>query len=413
MKHVLAISTIYPNAESPRFGTFVARSLEGLARRRLTPEGANEAWRVSVINPIGLPPLGLAAALPRYKALIELEERGHYGGVDVHRPRFTLIPKIGARRNATAIAKAALPIARAIHAETPIDVIDAQYFFPDGPAAAMIARTLDLPLSIKARGSDINYWGGFDFARDQMLDAARQADGLLAVSEALAREMVKLGMPAEKIAVHYTGLDRDLFRPLDHTQLRGQLATSLGIVIPQNAPLFACVGAINRRKGQDIALRALAELSVDYPEARLLFVGKGEEEGAIRDLATHLGVGPRVSLTGSIDHNLLPIILSAADAMVLPTQSEGLANAWVESIACGTPIVTTDVGGARELVVSDVAGRLVERTPQAVADALRAILNDPPDPQAVARIADRFDWASHAESLAEHYAHLARARAVR
>ncbi len=408
MKHVLALSTIYPNAANARFGTFVARSMEALARRRPPPDRADTGWRVSVINPIGLPPLGLASALPRYRALSELEERGHHGGVDVYRPRFTLIPKVGARRNAAAIAKAALPVARAIHAENPIDVIDAQYFFPDGPAAAAIARALGLPLSIKARGSDINYWGEFDFAREQMLDAANHADGLLAVSEALAREMTAMGMPGDKIAVHYTGLDRDLFRPLGHTQLRGQLAASLGFAIPAKAPLFACVGAINRRKGHDIAIRALAALSDDFPDACLLLVGKGDEETAIRDLAQELGVGARVCLTGSVDHNLLPIILSAADVMVLPTQNEGLANAWVEAIACGTPIVTTDVGGARELVTSEIAGRLVERTTQAVADALRAIIANPPDPQAVAAIAEAFDWVTHAELLAAHYTRLVR-----
>lgn len=405
MKHVLSISTIYPNAENPRFGAFVARSLEALAQRKSTPEAG--AWKVSVINPIGLPPLGLSAAVPRYKALSDLQERGSEGGVDIYRPRFTLIPKVGARRNAAAIAKAALPVVRAIHEQTPIDVIDAQYFFPDGPAAAMIAEELGLPLSIKARGSDINYWGEFDFAREQMLDAAEQAAGLLSVSEALAREMVALGMSEDKITVHYTGLDRDRFRPLGHTQLRAQLGKELGVTLPANAPLLAGVGALNMRKGHDFAIRALAELSTDYPGAHLLIIGKGEGEAAFRALASDLGLADRVHLTGSVDHNLLPIILSAADVMVLPTESEGLANAWVEAIACGTPVVTSDVGGARELVTNDVAGRLVERTPQAVAAGVWAILADPPDPQAVAAMVEHFDWVTHADKLAAHYEKLA------
>lgn len=185
MKHVLALSTLYPNAVNPRFGTFVARSLEALAKRG--------DWRVSVVNPIGIPPL----ALGRYRALSQLEEIGEEGDIAVHRPRFTLIPAMGARRNASAIAKAALPVIERIHAQTPIDVIDAQFFFPDGPAAAWIAQRLSLPLSLKARGSDITYWGGLDFAREQMLEAARRATGILSVSRALAEEMVGMGMPRE------------------------------------------------------------------------------------------------------------------------------------------------------------------------------------------------------------------------
>ncbi|MEO0872112.1 MAG: glycosyltransferase, partial [Pseudomonadota bacterium] len=253
---------------------------------------------------------------------------------------------------------------------------------------------------------DLNYWGTVRFAREAMLDAARQAAGLLSVSEALAREMTALGMPRDAITVHYTGLDRDLFRPFDHTQLRSQLGEALGLSLPDRAPLFACVGALNGRKGQDIAIRALALLSGDYPDAVLLLVGRGEEEAALRALAQERGVAERVRFTGSVDHTKLPLILSAADAMVLPTQSEGLANAWVEAIACGTPVVTSDVGGARELVRSEVAGRLTPRDPEAVADALRAILRDPPDPGAVAAHAQDFDWTTHAAALAAHYERL-------
>ncbi|MEO0464759.1 MAG: glycosyltransferase [Pseudomonadota bacterium] len=399
MKHVLAISTIYPNAVQPRFGTFVARSLEALAQRVPGPTAQAGAWRVSVVNPIGLPLL----ALGRYRPLADLAPREDMNRVTVHRPHFTLIPRIGARRNAQAIAKAVLPLARTIHAQTPIDVIDAQYFFPDGPAAALVARELGLPLSIKARGSDVNYWGAKGFARAQMLSAADQATGLLSVSNALRREMVALGMPEAKIALHYTGLDRDLFRPLDHDRLRAQLSTELGVDLPDGVPLFACVGTINRHKGHDIALRALAELSRDHPEARMLHVGKGDEEAALRSLASELGLETRVHFTGSIDHTLLPIILSAADALVLPTQNEGLANAWVEAIACGTPVITSDVGGAGELVTSDVAGRLVAREPSAVAQAMRAVIADPPDPQAVAAHAEAFDWRVHADQLAAYY----------
>ena len=398
MKHVLALSTIYPNAANPRFGTFVARSLESLAKRG--------DWRVSVINPIGLPPIGLGALSPRYRDLAALPEREESGGVTIHRPRFTLIPKVGARRNVGAIARAALPVARAVEAEARVDVVDAQYFFPDGPAAAALAQDLAAPLSIKARGSDINYWGTVGFAREAMLDAAREAAGLLSVSEALKREMVRLGMPSEAIAVHYTGLDRDLFRPFGHTQLRAQLGEALGFALPDAAPLFACVGALNGNKGQDIAIEALARLNADYPDALLLLVGKGEEEASLRALAEERGVGARVHFTGSVDHTTLPLILSAADIMVLPTKNEGLANAWVEAIACGTPVVTSDVGGARELVRSDVAGRLTPRDADAVAEALRAILSGPPEAQAVAAHAQDFDWTTHASALAEHYERL-------
>ncbi|MCL9998043.1 MAG: glycosyltransferase [Erythrobacter sp.] len=387
MKHVLVLSTLYPNPAGPRFGTFVARSVEALAKRG--------DWRVTVVNPIGLPPL----VLGRYRALADLPEVAEEGGVTVHRPRFTLIPRIGSRRNAAAIARAVLPLAQRLHGEAPFDLVDAQFFFPDGPAAASIARALHLPLSIKARGSDITLWGKEGFARAQMLEAAQQAKGLLAVSHDLARQMAAMGMPAEKITVHYTGLDRDRFRPFDHPQLRRQLSEELGFAMPAGVPLLACVGALIERKGQAIAIKALQAI----PEARLVLIGKGEAEAALRAQAQRESVAERVFFAGSIDHDLMPLLLSAADVMVLPTASEGLANAWVEALACGTPVVTCDVGGARELIASDVAGRLVARGPDAVAAGINAILAEPPPRQAVAALTEGFSWDANAAALAAHY----------
>ncbi|MFY8047822.1 MAG: glycosyltransferase [Erythrobacter sp.] len=390
MKHVLSLTTLYPNAVNPRFGTFVARSMEALAKRG--------DWRVTLVNPIGLPPL----ALGRYRPLADLPATSTEGGITIHRPHFTLIPRIGARRNAAAIARAALPLVQAIHAETPIDLIDAQFFFPDGPAAAIIAKAMGLPLSIKARGSDISYWGEQGFARQQMVDAAKAATGLLAVSHDLAGQMAVMGMEAGKITVHYTGLDRDRFRPLEHTQLRSQLSRELGFALPDNAPLIACIGALIERKGQGIAITALN----DIPGARLVLVGKGDDEARLRALAVSEGVETRVFFAGSVDHDLMPLILSAADVMVLPTVAEGLANAWVEALACGTPVVTSDVGGAREIITCDTAGRLVDRNPQAVAAGINAVLNAPPSRDAVAALTEHFSWEANAAALAAHYERL-------
>lgn len=387
VKHALVLSTLYPNPVNPRFGTFVARSVEALAKRG--------DWRATVINPVGLPPL----ALGRYRALADLPQVAGEGGVTVHRPHFTLIPRIGARRNAAAIARAVLPLAQRLHAEAPFDLVDAQFFFPDGPAAAIIARELGLPLSIKARGSDITLWSKEGFARAQMVEAAQAATGLLAVSHDLARQMAAMGMPAEKITVHYTGLDRDRFRPFDHPQLRRQLSGELGFAMPANAPLLACVGALIERKGQAIAIKALQAI----PEARLVLIGKGEGEAGLRAQSKREGVAERVFLAGSIDHDLMPLLLSTADVMVLPTANEGLANAWVEALACGTPVVTCDVGGARELISSDTAGRLVARNPDAVAAGINAILADPPPREAVAALTEGFSWEANAAALAAHY----------
>lgn len=386
-KRLLSLSTLYPNGHTPRFGTFVARSLEALAARG--------NWDVTVINPVGIPPV----AFGKYKPLAAAAQNGVEFGVQVYRPTFTLIPKIGARINPAMITRAVLPLARRLHAEHPFDLVDAQFFYPDGPAAIAIAQALGLPCSIKARGSDISYWGKQPFAARQMLHAASKASGLLAVSTALARDMAAMGMDADKITLNYTGLDRDRFRPIDHSGLRGKLNQSLGLSLSENQPLFTTVGALIERKGQELVIRALATV----PGAHLLLVGNGPDEKQLRTIVRDLGLTGRVNFLGSVDHDLLPVILSASDAMVLPSSSEGLANAWVEALACGTPLVISNVGGARELVTGPEAGLIVERSAEAVAQGMRDTLKTPPNREAAVAIAERFSWTENAQSLAEYY----------
>jgi teichuronic acid biosynthesis glycosyltransferase TuaC len=385
VKRLLSIATLYPNAHRPRFGTFVARQLEALAARG--------DWDVTVINPIGVPPLALGG----YKPLAEAAVTGVEHGVTVHRPRFTLVPRIGGPINPAMIARAVLPLARRLHALDAFDLVDAQFFYPDGPAAAKVAEDLGLPLSIKARGADIHMWGGKAYARRRMLAAAEQSAGLLAVSEALASDMVERGFPGDKITVHYTGLDRELFRPLDRAESRAFLAKEFGL--PADGALLATVGALIPRKGQQFVIRALARL----PGVRLALVGTGPDQAALETLARESGMEGRVHFLGSLDHRLLPSVLSAADAMVLPASSEGLANAWVEALACGCPLVITEAGGAREIMTRPEAGRIVERDAEAIADAVRELLADPPPRAAVAECAARFSWEANAAALAEYY----------
>ncbi len=390
MKRLLSIATLYPNAHTPRFGTFVARQMEALAARG--------DWEVTVINPVGTPPFALKIGLGRYAALAAAAVSGEEHGVTVHRPRFTLIPAVGGPFNPRMIARSVLPLARQLHAAQPFDLVDAQFFYPDGPAAAAVARELGLPLAIKARGADISLWGHKPYAIRKMRAAAEQAAGLLAVSEALADDMAAIGLPQGKIAVHYTGLDHARFHPLDRATSRQRLLDQLGV--PVDGGLLASVGALIPRKGQAFVIEALANL----PGARLALVGTGPDEAMLLRLASDLGLQDRVHLLGSLDHELLPLVLNASEAMALPSASEGLANAWVEALACGTPLVITDAGGARELVRTSAAGRIVARNAGAIAAAVADLLRDPPDRAEVAQAAEPFSWQANAARLAELYA---------
>lgn len=376
---VLSIATLFPDAARPNFGLFVERSLRALA--------VQPCIDLTVIAPVGLPPFPLSLH-ERYRALRALPYAEQWNGLTVHRPRFTLIPRYGARLNPAKVARAVLSAVRG----QSFDVVDAQFFYPDGPAAMRVAGALGVPFSAKARGADISHFGHDPATSPQLLEAADKAAGLLAVSDSMRREMAAIGIDPGKIAVHYTGIDGARFHPADRAAARAALGMD-------DAPALATVGALIARKGQALVIEALPSL----PGVHYWLAGAGEEESRYRALAQRLGVSDRVHLVGPVANADLPMLYSAADILVMPSASEGLANAWVEALACGTPIVISNAGGGAELVTAPVAGRIVDRTPQAIADAVRALLAAPPSPADVAAtLGGRFDWDRNGRELAEH-----------
>nr|WP_246447875.1 glycosyltransferase [Novosphingobium flavum] len=385
---VLSLATLYPNDSAPNFGVFVERQMQAVVR-------TGEVDLV-VINPVGLPPFPLSWHA-RYRRLARLPAHEERGGVTVLRPRFSLIPAIGGPLNARLLADAVLPLARQLHAEQPFDLIDAQFFYPDGPAAVSIARDLGLPSSIKARGADIHYWGKAFGTAGQVRKAGREATGLLAVAAGLADNMAALGIPREKIALHRTGLDRQAFCPRDRAAARSRYD------LPEAATVLITIGSLIARKGQVHAIDALAQL----PGAILLLAGAGPDEGSLKAHAARLGIAAQVRFLGAVPHGDLPQLLSAADVFVLPTASEGLANAWVEALACGVPVVTTPIPGAVELITDPAYGRLAPRSGPAIAAAVREILAAPPPREAVLRGADGFSWEANAAALTAYWRRLA------
>ncbi len=387
MLRVLTLSTLFPNSAEPTLGVFVERQTLGLA--------ALDDVELEVVSPVGLPPWPLSSH-PHYAARARLPKREEYKGLAVHRPRYRVLPKIGQGRAAKSMARALLPVLRRIRQRFPFDVIDAEFFWPDGPAAMHLSKALGVPFSVKARGADIQYWGFRSVIGRQILAAGRAAGGLLAVSRALKQVMVSRGMPADKILVHYAGVDLDKFRPIDRAKAKAKLQVE--------GPLIVSAGALIPRKGYGLTIGAMAKL----PEATLLIIGDGPQRKCLERLAAKHGVDGRVRFLGNRPHEALAALLAAADALVLPSTSEGLANVWLEALACGTPIVISDVGGAREVLDRPEAGRIVHYHAAEVASAVRDILANPPDPAAVRAAAERFSWEKNARELRDHLAEIAR-----
>lgn len=387
MLRVLTLSSLFPDASRPTFGPFVERQAQSL--EALTDVD------VRVVAPLGLPPL--ARWHPRYRELATLPAVECRNALTIYRPRFVHLPGPGLRFDAAAMADRLRPLLADIRREFAFDIIDAQFFWPDGPAAIALGRHFGVPVSIKARGADIHYWGKHRASRARIVAAGTAANGLLAVSAALKADMVALGMAGDKIMVHRTGVDHRLFTVRD----RAKAKAALGIT----GPLIVSIGALIARKGQRFVIDALPSL----PGATLVLIGRGEDEAMLRAHADTRGVADRVRFTGSLPASDIADWLAAADVMALATGSEGLANAWVEALACGTPVVTCDVGGARDVVDRLAAGRLAARSGAAFAVAIAALLAVPAAREDTAAAVAAFSWEANARALRGHLQALVKA----
>jgi glycosyltransferase involved in cell wall biosynthesis len=181
--------------------------------------------------------------------------------------------------------------------------------------------------------------------------------------------------------------------------MRRLLADRHRVPLHPREHLLVTVGALIPRKGQRLVIEALPLL----PGCVLALVGDGPDRAKLTDAAFEAEVAERVHFLGVLDHHALPELLSVADAMVLPASSEGLANAWIEALACGTPLVIAETGGAREVMQDASAGRIVARNPAAIAAAVQDLLDNPPPREAVVANAARFSWEANAAALAEYY----------
>jgi glycosyltransferase involved in cell wall biosynthesis len=371
--NLLTFTTLYPNGIQPEHGIFVENRL-----RRLVELDGVEA---RVLAPVPWFPVPWRA-FGRYGRLAQVPRVEQRHGLQVDHPRFPAIPKLGMSLAPLLLyGAAARALARLFAAGHRFDLIDAQYFYPDGVAAALLGRRFGLPVSITGRGTDLNLIPRYALPRRMIRWAAARAACLITVSRALKQDLVEIGVDSDRIQVLRNGVDLARFRPVEREGARRRLGVE--------PPVVASVGHLIPRKGHDLILRALTEV----PEATLLIVGEGPEGPALRRLAEGLGLAGRVRFLGQVAHDDMAQVYGAADLLALASEREGWPNVLLEAMACGTPVAATAVGGIPEIVTSPDAGRLVsERTPGAVAAAIRELIDDPPDRARTRAHGERFAW---------------------
>lgn len=340
---IVVLSSLFPSGPRPTAGVFIRERMFRVGRELPLTVVSPQAW---------FPGQGLIRlAKPGYRlAGAAFEEQQ---GVEVYRPRALCIPGFARHRDGLAMALAALPIVKRLRHEGRCDLIDAHFAYPDGYAASLLGKWLQLPYTITMRGTEPKHLREPQLRR-RIVEALSGAAKVFTVSNSLREVGIAAGVPATQFMVVGNGVDTTVFHPMPRDEARARLG------IPQDAKVLITVGALVERKGFHRVIALLPRLRQRFPNLLYLCLGGSSPEGdwtaRLKRQVAELGLEDCVRFLGPLAPAELKLPLSASDVFTLPSSNEGWANVILEAMACGLPVVASDVGGNAEVVASDSLG---------------------------------------------------------
>ena len=384
---ILSISSVFPSKRMPFSGLFVYERMRHVSQRA----------EVTVISPVPWSPFDRLARLFRKNFRNGRKGFETRGGMAVRYVPFFCLPGIfkfmdgffyylGIKRPANTIFKKDKP-----------DIIDVHFAYPDGFGVMMAAGGLGIPFCVTLRGTEMPYSRSF-YRRWQMKLVFKKAAKIISVSRSLAGIAINLGAEPEKVKVIPNGVDTSLFAPKNKDEARKNFD------IPKNAKVILCVGGLVKRKGFHRVIKHLQKLQKIFPCLMFLIVGGESAEGdyseKLKAQVKELRLESVVRFEGQQSPEKLPWYYSAADLFVLATANEGWPNVIVESLACGTPVVATDVGGIKEIMSHDYLGYTVPfGDSQALYAKMEKALTQSWDHEKITAHAQQRSWTNVADEV--------------
>ena len=341
---LLIFSSLFPSQQRPNAGIFI--------RERMFRVG--QQIPLTVVSPVPWFPLDCIIRYWKPGFRLKPDYREEQNGVTIFYPRFFSIPVLFKSCDGFFMALGSLPTLMRLRSQ--FNLIDAHFAYPDGYAATLLGKWFKVPVTITLRGTEVPL-SKMPGRKSRMLAGLKAATRIFSVSESLKQYVGSLGAETEKICVVGNGVDVTKFYPLDKQSARVKLD------LPESAKVLISVGGLVDRKGFHRVLEVLPDLIAQYPNLIYLIVGGESPEGNIRlqleNQVTALHLEDHVRFLGAYPPEKLNIPLSASDLFVLATANEGWANVFLEAMACGLPVITTDVGGNQEVVKNNRLGRVV------------------------------------------------------
>ncbi|SET36986.1 glycosyltransferase [Thalassotalea agarivorans] len=268
------------------------------------------------------------------------------------------------------------------------DTLLACWAYPDGVAGQKLAHHFKLNYFLKIHGSDIHIHGLHPSRSAQIKQAANKASGIVSVSNELKQSLAELGVEANKISVLYNGVNHALFQPKYQR--------------PCDFEYIIFVGNLKHDKGIIEYATAFDQFAASNAQLHCVVIGDGPDAGELRRFVDTLQHRDRFHILGSLEHHQIAPWVQHAKCLCLPSYHEGVPNVLLESMAIGTPVISTLVGGIPEVVLQNETGLLIK--PQNSVQLLAALdqaLSIEWNQEAIRKHAEKFCWQSNAKQLQE------------
>ncbi len=374
MLKIAVVSRYFPSSAEPWQGRSAYQTLRMLARE--------SDVRVFYPNP-SYPSL----FKPRIRSYDKLEASKDAPDVNADYYNYSALPVVSRPLNGWMAARVLLPHIRNFAP----DLIFGYFLYPEGYAALQIGRALSVPVAAVSIGSDINGIGD-PISAMHTRAVLREADFLIMVSGDLRKKAMAMGASPEKIRTIVNGCDTAVFRAGDRLAARQKLC------IDPTAEAIVYIGRMDVKKGLFELVEAAASLRPERTNMHVYLVGEGPDRPVIQGAIDASNASGYIHSLPACSFDDVAIWMAAADLVTLPSYMEGCPNVVLEALACGRPVVATNVGGIPE-IMSDGCGCLVPaRKPAELARALASVLDRSWDAAAISAQSSR-SWSTVAAEL--------------
>jgi len=313
--------------------------------------------------------------------------------------KFLTLPKFFKGVPNTCLAtKATLKLVR--NKKIDFDLIHS-HFLSHGYIGSALKKMEDKPLVVSAHGHDVYHTPFRPDWQDIAKFVYQYADKIITPSEFNAKKLLPLGIARSKISIIPNGYDDRLFKPISIQQARSKLR------LPLRKKILVCVASLVPAKGHEYLIEAMKVISKQREDVVLMLVGSGFFATKLLKKIRKLNLEKKVSILGRRPHEEIPLWMNAADIIVLPSISESFGTVIPEALACGKPVVASQVGGIPEIIKNEELGFLVKpRDPEALAEALLEALEKKWNHEYILKYVSRYSYKNIVNHILRVYMEL-------